>query len=274
MLKGWYLMSNTKDPSALFLELKNIMKRLRDPGGCPWDRKQSYQTLRPYIIEEAYELVDAIDSGDKGAIVEEAGDLLLQVVFISTIAEEQGDFTVSEVIQAISEKLIRRHPHVFGDIEVNGSAEVLKNWERIKLQEKKDKKVEISILSGVPKGLPPLVKALRMQQKAASIGFDWLSGNQEPVFDKIEEELLEFRQAMEKEDVENMVEEIGDVLFSVVNLARRLNIDPGLALEQSNKKFKKRFGFIEKKVLESDKDWSDFSLNELDELWTCAKSML
>lgn len=267
-------MSDKKDPSALFLELKNIMKRLREPGGCPWDRKQSYQTLRPYIIEEAYELVDAIDSGEKGAIVEEAGDLLLQVVFISTIAEEQGDFTVSDVIQTISEKLIRRHPHVFGEVAVNGSDEVLKNWERIKLQEKKDKKVEISILSGVPKGLPPLVKALRIQQKAASIGFDWPSDDQEPVFDKIDEELLEFRQAMKKKDTDNMVEEIGDILFSVVNLARRLNIDPGLALEQTNKKFTKRFSSVEKTVLESNKDWQDFSLNELDELWNCAKSML
>lgn len=256
---------------TLFSDLENIMRRLRAPGGCPWDRKQTYNSLRPYIVEEAYELIDAIDGGDSVMMVEEAGDLLLQVVFIGVIAEERGDFDLSDIIKGISSKLIRRHPHVFGDVSVDDSDQVLKNWEKIKLMEKKEKEGPKGVLSGVPKALPPLLKAFRIQEKAASVGFDWAKGDQKPVFDKISEEIHEVVAAMKDGDADAVAREIGDVLFSVVNLARRLGVDPGLALERSNRSFIDRFGFIEKSLEEQGREWGDASLSDLDELWDEAK---
>lgn len=261
------------DSGALFSQLRDIMNRLRAPGGCPWDRKQTYGSLRPHIIEEAYELVDAVDNGDIAGICEESGDLLLQVVFIGVIAEESGDFSLADIVRSISDKLIRRHPHVFGDVDVSDSDEVLRNWEQIKLNEKGGQDNGATVLSGVPKGLPPLVKAFRIQQKAASVGFDWDQSSQLPVFDKIDEEIDEVKTAMESEDRLSMEEEIGDVLFSIVNLARRLGVDPHLALERSNKKFIDRFGRIEQDLRDRNRSWTDTDLDELDSLWARAKAV-
>ncbi|EFC92099.1 MazG family protein [Dethiosulfovibrio peptidovorans DSM 11002] len=261
------------DSGALFSQLRDIMNRLRAPGGCPWDRKQTYGSLRPHIIEEAYELVDAVDNGDIAGICEESGDLLLQVVFIGVIAEESGDFSLADIVRSISDKLIRRHPHVFGDVDVSDSDEVLRNWEQIKLNEKGGQDNGATVLSGVPKGLPPLIKAFRIQQKAASVGFDWDQSSQLPVFDKIDEEIDEVKTAMESEDRLSMEEEIGDVLFSIVNLARRLGVDPHLALERSNKKFIDRFGRIEQDLRDRNKSWTDTDLDELDSLWARAKAV-
>ncbi|MCF4115051.1 MULTISPECIES: nucleoside triphosphate pyrophosphohydrolase [Dethiosulfovibrio] len=259
------------DSGALFSQLRDIMNRLRAPGGCPWDRKQTYGSLRPHIIEEAYELVDAVDNGDTAGICEESGDLLLQVVFMGVIAEESGDFSLADIVRSISDKLIRRHPHVFGDVDVSDSDEVLRNWEQIKLNEKGGQNNGATVLSGVPKGLPPLVKAFRIQQKAASVGFDWDQSSQSPVFDKIDEEIEEVKTAMESEDRLSVEEEIGDVLFSIVNLARRLGVDPHLALERSNKKFIDRFGRIEQDLRDRNRSWTDTDLDELDSLWDRAK---
>jgi len=259
------------DSGALFSQLRDIMNRLRAPGGCPWDRKQTYGSLRPHIIEEAYELVDAVDNGDIAGICEESGDLLLQVVFMGVIAEESGDFSLADIVRSISDKLIRRHPHVFGDVDVSDSDEVLRNWEQIKLNEKGGQDNGATVLSGVPKGLPPLVKAFRIQQKAASVGFDWDQSSQLPVFDKIDEEIEEVKTAMESEDRLSVEEEIGDVLFSIVNLARRLGVDPHLALERSNKKFIDRFGRIEQDLRDRNRSWTDTDLDELDSLWDRAK---
>lgn len=261
------------DSGALFSQLRDIMNRLRAPGGCPWDRKQTYGSLRPHIIEEAYELVDAVDNGDIAGICEESGDLLLQVVFMGVIAEESGDFSLADIVRSISDKLIRRHPHVFGDVDVSDSDEVLRNWEQIKLNEKGGQDNGATVLSGVPKGLPPLVKAFRIQQKAASVGFDWDQSSQLPVFDKIDEEIEEVKTAMESEDRLSVEEEIGDVLFSIVNLARRLGVDPHLALERSNKKFIDRFGRIEQDLRDRNRSWTDTDLEELDSLWDRAKTV-
>ncbi|MEA3285582.1 MAG: nucleoside triphosphate pyrophosphohydrolase [Synergistota bacterium] len=261
------------DSGALFSQLRDIMNRLRAPGGCPWDRKQTYGSLRPHIIEEAYELVDAVDNGDTAGICEESGDLLLQVVFMGVIAEESGDFSLADIVRSISDKLIRRHPHVFGDVDVSDSDEVLRNWEQIKLNEKGGQDNGATVLSGVPKGLPPLVKAFRIQQKAASVGFDWDQSSQSPVFDKIDEEIDEVKTAMESEDRLSVEEEIGDVLFSIVNLARRLGVDPHLALERSNKKFIDRFGRIEQDLRDRNRSWTDTDLDELDSLWDRAKTV-
>ncbi|PIE54157.1 MAG: nucleoside triphosphate pyrophosphohydrolase [Dethiosulfovibrio peptidovorans] len=247
------------------------MERLRAPGGCPWDRKQTYGSICPHVIEEAYELVDAVAEGSMEGLCEEAGDLLLQVVFMGVIAEELGDFTLDDVIQGISSKLVRRHPHVFGELSVTDSDQVLRNWERIKLQEKGGQDSGASVLSGVPKGLPPLIKAFRVQDKAAHVGFDWEPENQEPVFQKITEEVIEVREAMKSGDKNQLSREIGDVLFSVVNLARRLGVDPHQALEATNKKFIRRFEHIEEDLRSRGVAWEDTDLTELDVLWEQAK---
>lgn len=259
------------DSSVLFARLEEIMKRLRAPGGCPWDRKQTYSSLCPHIIEEAYELVDAIDGGALDDMAEEAGDLLLQVVFIGVIAEERGDFALSDIIEAISSKLIRRHPHVFGDLSVENSDQVLRNWERIKTEEKREKGAPEGILSGVPRALPPLIKSLRIQEKAAGVGFDWAKGEQGPVFDKISEEMAEVREAMSSNDDDALAGEIGDLLFSVINLSRRLGVDPSSALNMANKSFMERFEFIEYAMTSQGKGWDEVSLGYLDGLWDEAK---
>ena len=257
-----------------FDEIVNIIEKLRAPGGCPWDRKQTLETLRKPVTEEAYELAEAITKNDMQNIKEEAGDLLLQVVFIASIANEKGEFNMSDVVRAVCDKLIRRHPHVFGNVKAETSEEVLKNWEAIKTQERKSKNQDLSILAGVPDSLPPLLKADRMQAKAAHVGFDWPGENSEPLFKKIDEELNELKDAVKENNIEHMSEELGDVLFVIVNLARRLKIDADAALSKTCSKFKSRFSLMEQYAREENREISEYDLNELDKLWDKAKESL
>ena len=240
--------------SHYFDEIVNIIERLRAPGGCPWDRKQTLETLRTPITEEAYELSDAITKNDIEGIKEEAGDLLLQVVFVASLAKEKNFFDIKDVVRTICDKLIRRHPHVFGNVEARDSEEVLRNWEKIKAEERREKHESTSILAGIPDGLPPLLKANRIQGKVAHVGFDWPKGD------------LNYDNSQK-----HIEEEIGDVLFMAVNLARRLKIDPDAALNKVCEKFKKRFEFIEKSAQNEGKNLSDYTLEELDKFWDEAK---
>jgi len=262
---------------SVFEELVGIMEKLRGEGGCPWDRKQSYGTLRAYIIEEAYELVEAITNGLPDKIKEESGDLLLQIVFIASIAKEKSQFDINDVINSLCGKLIRRHPHVFANESAADSDEVLRNWERIKLEEKKVNEANPSddkrnsILSGVPGALPALLKAYRIQEKAAHVGFDWEKEDISPVLLKIQEEMAEIVKAVEEKDAICIEEEVGDLLFASVNLARHLEVNPDVALGRANEKFILRFYEIEKLVAESGRNWAEFSLRELDDMWNLAK---
>ena len=254
-----------------FEELVKVMKRLRAPDGCPWDREQSYQSLRRYIIEEAYELIQAIENENFENMCEECGDLLLQVVFVGCLAEERGDFTLSEVIDHITEKMIRRHPHVFGEVRVKNSDEVLKNWEQIKVGERKGRDEDPSLMAGIPRGMPALLRSYRMQERAAKPGFDWPAGDTAPVFAKVEEELAEVKEAAASKDKEKTAEEVGDLLFAAVNLARHLKVDPEIALHSACEKFAGRFRSVEKAVEGSGRSWKDHSLADLEEYWQQAK---
>ena len=254
-----------------FDEIVNIIEKLRAPDGCPWDRKQTLETLRTPITEEAYELADAITKGDVQNIKEEAGDLLLQVVFVAQLAKERGDFDMKDVVRAICDKLIRRHPHVFGNVKADDSDEVLRNWEKIKAEERKEKHENLSILAGVPDGLPPLLKANRIQAKAAHVGFDWQKGSNAPLFAKLDEEINELKEAADENDPKHLAEELGDVLFMTVNLARRLGVDPDAALNGVCEKFKRRFEFMENSARNENKNLSDYTLEQLDEFWNEAK---
>ena len=196
-----------------FDEIVGLIERLRAPGGCPWDRKQTLGDLRAYITEEAYELAEAITEGDMGKVREESGDLLLQVVFVASLAREQGAFEMRDVVRTVCDKLIRRHPHVFGDVVAEDSDAVLKNWEAIKQEERKGRKEDLSVLAGVPAGLPPLLKAHRMQGKAAHVGFDWPRGDAAPLFAKLDEEAAELREVVEHGDAASVEDELGDLLF-------------------------------------------------------------
>ena len=254
-----------------FEEIVSITERLRAPGGCPWDREQKLEDLRTYIVEEAYELTEAITSGDMNNVREESGDLLLQIVFVASIAQEQGFFDIADVVRTICDKLIRRHPHVFGNVEVENSGEVLRNWEQIKLEERKGKKEDLSVLAGIPKGLPPLLKAHRMQGKAAHVGFDWSSGNMVPLFDKLDEEMAELREAVESGNADAMEDELGDLLFMTVNLARHLGVNPDVALSRACGKFAGRFRRVEEDASSRGLHLNACSPEELDELWDRAK---
>lgn len=257
-----------------FGEIVEIIERLRAPGGCPWDRKQTMESLRSCITEEAYELADAITRRDMAGVKEEAGDLLLQVVFIASLARESGAFDMRDVVRGICDKLIRRHPHVFGTEEARDSDAVLRNWERIKVEERQEKHQDLSILAGVPEGLPPLLKASRLQGKAAHVGFDWPDGDAAPLFAKLDEELDELWEAASRGDARDVEEELGDVLFMTVNLARRLKVDPDAALSRVCAKFKDRFQLMERMAAEEGRAMSDHSLGELDALWDRAKERL
>jgi XTP/dITP diphosphohydrolase/tetrapyrrole methylase family protein/MazG family protein/ATP diphosphatase len=266
--------SKLENTGSSFQELAEVMRKLRSPGGCPWDREQTFETLRTYIIEESYELVEAITNENISEILEECGDLLLQPVFVSAIAEEKGLFSLADVIDTLREKLVRRHPHVFGDVSVRNSDDVLKNWENIKTDEKmndRKKYKDGSVLSGVPGSLPALVKAYRMQEKAANVGFDWPKGNMDPLFDKVEEEIGELKEALYNESPVAREEELGDLFFAMVNLARHLDIDPEVSLHKACSKFEKRFRSVEGQVGASGKKWSEFTLEELDSFWDSAK---
>jgi tetrapyrrole methylase family protein/MazG family protein len=251
---------------SAFDELVDVMARLRRKDGCPWDREQSHESLKPYIIEETYEVLDAIDRKDDDELREELGDLLLQIVFHAQIAAEQSRFTMDDVAAAIIEKLKRRHPHVFGNLEVEDSREVLRNWEEIKKEEGKD-----SVLDGVPEGLPALLKAQRVQEKVRRVGFDWESIG--GTFDKVREEIGELEKAVEGRDQAGIEDEFGDILFSLVNVARFLDINAEDSLRKTTKKFSHRFRYIENRIEEKgERPIEEYSLEELDVLWDEAKS--
>ena len=262
-----YKPHSNEDKLAEFERLLEIMKRLR--AECPWDREQTFESIRSNTVEETYELSDAILAQDMQEIKKELGDLLLHIVFYSEMGSETDDFDIHDVCKTINEKLIFRHPHVFGEVNVNGdTAKVLENWENLKLKEKDGNK---TVLGGVPASLPTLIKAYRIQEKAASVGFDW--EYREQVWDKAKEELAEFQAEAEKMDSNKMEAEFGDVLFSMINYARFLNINPEDALERTNKKFIKRFQYLESKAEELGKSLSDMTLAEMDVFWNEAKKM-
>ena len=246
--------------SQRFLELVEIMDTLREK--CPWDKKQTIHSLRSNTIEELYELVDSIVEEDWDGIKEELGDIMLHVLFYAKIGSEQGKFTLDEVMEAIAKKLIHRHPHIYGDVKVENDDDVKRNWEQLKLQEGKGNK---TILSGVPNSLPAMVKALRIQEKVKHVGFEW--ENKEQVWDKVEEEIGELQVEIAANDHEKMEQEFGDVLFSMINYARFLNIDPETALEKTNKKFKHRFELMEAYATQHGLDLSKMSLMEKEALW-------
>lgn len=247
--------------------LVEIVAELRGEHGCPWDKAQTHESIKANLVEEAYEVVDAIDAGDSEALCEELGDVLLHVVFHSQIAKEDGEFNINDVIRAVIDKMIRRHPHVFGDENVSCEREVLRNWERIK-QEEKDK---ASIFTGIPRALPSLMKAYKVQEKAARVGFDWESAD--GAWAKIHEELQELREAVEGADKARVAEEVGDLLFAVVNVARHLDIDPELALKGTTDKFLARFKYIEARAGEIGKAVEEMSLEEMDSLWEECKRL-
>jgi XTP/dITP diphosphohydrolase len=245
-----------------FSRLVKIMDDLREK--CPWDKKQTIQTLRQLTIEETYELADAITDNDWKGIKEELGDLLLHIVFYAKIGQEQDQFTLAESINAVCEKLIARHPHIYSDTIVNDDEDVKKNWEKLKLKEGK-----ASVLSGVPKSLPSMVKAMRLQEKAKQVGFEW--DNKEQVWAKVEEEKQELFEAIASGDINKMEDELGDVFFSLVNFARFLQVDAENALERTNKKFIERFTAMEAGALKEGKYLHDMSLEEMDALWNDIK---
>ncbi len=253
--------------SNCFDRLTNIMDRLRDPGGCPWDREQTLHTLSPYFLEEAYEVVDAISGGDPAKLCEELGDLLLQIVFVARIARENDWFDVDDVCETISEKMVRRHPHVFGDREVSGSTEVLQNWEQIKRDERAGTDSS-SVLDGVPNSLPALLKAYRMTEKAAAVGFDWRKPAD--VMVKMHEEMAELEDELVKGEAsanERVRAEMGDVLFVMANLARHLQVEPETALQGTNATFMRRFKAMEELAEAKGRDFRDMDLAEQDGLW-------
>lgn len=264
-------MESKRHIGGSFEELVEIMKKLRAPEGCPWDRKQTLETLKEYVIEESYELIDAIDSRDVKNICEECGDLLLQIVFIAQIAAENDWFEVQEIIESLCDKLKRRHPHVFGDLKVRDSEEVRRNWDMIKLQERESKKEEPSRLTGIPRSMPALLRAYAIQERAAKVGFDWEKGNLDPIWAKIDEEIRELRKALDEGDAGEVKEEIGDLLFAVVNLSRHIGVNPEEALQGANEKFSARFRFIEESVEGKGRSFDEYSLDELETLWQSAK---
>lgn len=245
-----------------FLKLVTIMDELREQ--CPWDRKQTIETLRPLTIEETYELADAITDSNWLHIREELGDLFLHLLFYARIAKEQNAFTLTDVLEGISKKLIHRHPHIYSDVKVQDEEEVKRNWEKLKMQEGKK-----SILSGVPRSLPSMIKAIRIQEKVKQVGFEW--DHKEQVLEKIQEELLELQEAVATNDATKMEEELGDVLFSVINYARFLQVDADLALERTNDKFMQRFSLLEEEALRDGKQLSEMTLEEMDVIWNAIK---
>mgnify|MGYP001258214679 CR=1 FL=1 len=251
-----------------FSELRQIIADLRGPEGCPWDKEQTHLSLKKYLIEECYEVLEAIDEEDEDHLVEELGDVLLQVMLHAQIGEDEGMFAIEDVMEALASKMIRRHPHVFGDAEVTDAEEVTKNWERIKAAEKPGTGRE-SLLNGVAKGMPALIRAYEIQKKAAKVGFDWEHAAE--ALEKVREELREFAAEIESGQRENEIAEFGDLLFAMINVARFLRIHPEEALEQTNQKFIRRFHFIEQQVKKSGRDFSDFSLEELNAFWNLAK---
>ncbi len=262
------------DEKKQIATLLEIMQALRDPDhGCPWDKEQSFKTVVPYTIEEAYEVAGAIEHDDMDELCDELGDLLFQVVFHARIAEENGDFNFADVVFAIADKMLRRHPHVFGSEDERRKGATREDWERIKAWEratKKRKQRTHGLLDDVPGALPALMRAEKLQKRAARAGFDW--PETEPVFDKIQEELVETREAVSYGDQDRIADEVGDLLFSCVNLARHLGVDPEVALRGANHKFTRRFTDIENKLHAQNQDFSSLAPEELDALWDEVKA--
>ena len=264
-------------PGEWFEKLVAVQARLRAPEGCPWDREQTHQTLRTYLLEEAYEVLEALDTGNDAKFAEEMGDLLLQIVFHSQIASEERRFTVAEVIRAIHDKMIRRHPHVFGETHAKDSKEVLRNWEQIKAEERRANQGEggesakeaPSLLDGVSRALPATLEGFQLTRKASRIGFDW--DNADGVIDKMREEMAELEIALNDKDQQEIEEEMGDFLFAAVNLARFAQVDPEIALKKANAKFSRRFRAMEAQARESGREFRDLPREEMEALWDAAK---
>jgi tetrapyrrole methylase family protein/MazG family protein len=268
-------------PGQWFEKLVAVQARLRAPNGCPWDREQTHQSLRTYLIEEAYEVLEALESGNDAKFAEEMGDLLLQIVFHSQIAREEGRFTVAEVIREIHDKMIRRHPHVFGETRAKDSAEVLRNWEQIKAEERRtsghkgdsrpgdEVPKEVSLLDGVSRALPATLEGFQLTRKASRIGFDW--ENASGVFEKMQEETEELKKALKEADPLKTEEELGDLLFAAVNLSRFLKVDPEIALKKANSKFARRFRAMERLARETGREFKDLTREEMEAFWNAAK---
>jgi tetrapyrrole methylase family protein/MazG family protein len=252
-----------------FAELVRIMERLRAPGGCPWDREQTRQSIKPYLIEEAYEVAEAIEDDNIDELRAELGDLLLQIVFHSEMAREEGLFTIEDVVRGICEKMIRRHPHVFGDTEVKDSEDVLRNWARIKAEERKDSD-DSSHVAGVPRAMPALLRAHRLSEKASRVGFDWAAATE--VLEKVHEEVAELEAAMQLGDPREAEAELGDVLFALTSLGRHLGFQTEDALHGANERFIRRFHYIESRLAARQQDLHTTSLNEMNDLWEEAKA--
>jgi len=261
------------EAGLLFARFVELIARLRAPGGCPWDREQTHETVKPMTIEEAYEVAHAIEEGDDEELAGELGDLLLQVVFHANIAEERGAFRLKRVIERVSDKMVRRHPHVFGDDDAATSGEVLRNWEAIKAQERAARgKDDESMLDSVHKGLPAVMEAFQMTTKVSRVGFDWKEADGALV--KLDEEVLELREAIAaKTDAAKVAEEVGDLLFAAVNVARLTGVDPESALKSSNRKFRRRFRHIEDRLRAEGRQPADSTLEEMDRLWDEAKAL-
>ncbi len=265
-----------------FEKLVAVQARLRAPNGCPWDREQTHQSLRTYLLEEAYEVLEALESENDAKFAEEMGDLLLQIVFHSQIAREEGRFTVSEVIREIHDKMVRRHPHVFGKTRAKDSAEVLRNWEQIKAEERRSNgnkgdaqageggaQQEVSLLDGVSRALPAMLEGFQLTRKASRIGFDWDDAG--GVFEKLQEEAEELKKAAGEKDQPRMEEELGDLLFAAVNLSRFLKIDPEIALKKANAKFSRRFRAMERLARKHGREFKDLPREEMEEFWDATK---
>jgi MazG family protein len=256
-----------------FAELVAVMARLRAPGGCPWDRKQTFDTIKAYLLEETYEVMDAIERRDWEGLKEELGDLLLQPVFFAEMAEEEGLFSIADSLEAINEKLIRRHPHVFGDASAETAEDVKLRWDEIKKQERAEKgsNEASSVLDGVPRNLPALIEAEKISVKAAKAGFEWPSID--GVLEKLQEEAAELVEARANSEPEEIEHEIGDLLFTVVNLARFLKVDPEQALRKTNARFRRRFGYVEGEIATAGGTLGETSLERMEELWQEAKRL-
>jgi nucleoside triphosphate diphosphatase len=272
----------SRDAGKLFERLVALQALLRGPNGCPWDREQTHESLRPFLVEEAYEVLDAMESGQDGKFAGELGDLLLQIIFHAELAKEEGRFNVADVIEAVHTKMVRRHPHVFGAVRAKTSAQVLKNWEQIKAEERAAEsggaragKSAESILSGVPRSLPALLEAYQLTRRAANIGFDW--ENIGGVIEKMSEETRELREALarkgapKQKSTGDVEEEMGDLLFAAVNLARFAGVDPEVALKRANRKFSDRFQWMEQAALRQGRRLAEVPRGEMEELWNQAK---
>jgi MazG family protein len=252
-----------------FQRLVEIMAKLRGPQGCPWDRKQDFDSIKPYLLEETYEVLDAVDARDWKSLAEELGDLLLEAVFFTQMAEEDQRFSIEDSLDAINEKLVRRHPHIFGDGTARTAEEVKQRWDEIKAIERKENNKPEELLASVPRALPSLVEAAQISSRAAGAGFDW--PNLDQVLDKFDEERKEFAEALAGGRPEEIEHEIGDLLFTIVNVARFRNVDPEQALRGTNRRFRERFGHVERRLKEQGKPLAEASLDEMEALWQEAK---